>query len=204
MLTKRCCDCRQVKRVELFDINRHARTGRSAECKDCRRQRQARGGYGVCRPRPLAELARQHPDEYQRYREQGRQQLAPDTATAKVWDQARSQALAELARRHRAEWHQHYRQVQAAHPDWTAARASNAATNQQRQAHHAEYLELLAGYAGARRAGPKLVAKITRRAQRLLQLAHPAEYQTLYAAERAKLATPTQQRPAPPQEGQAR
>src|SRR6266508_2011518 len=52
-------------------------------------------------------------------------------------------------------------------------------------AHQQEYLALLAGYAGARRAGPKLVYKITRRAQRLLQLAHPAEYQALYAAERA-------------------
>src|SRR6266542_1267399 len=69
--------------------------------------------------------------------------------------------------------------------------------------HRQEYLALLAGYAGARRAGPKLVYKITRRAQRLLQLAHPAEYQALYAAERAKLATPTQQRPAPPHDGPA-
>jgi hypothetical protein len=76
------------------------------------------------------------------------------------------------------------------------------ATVQQRRAHHTEYLELLRGYAGARRAGPKLVYKIGRRAQRLLQLAHPAEYQALYAAERAKLATPTQ-RAAPPHEGQA-
>src|SRR6266511_3473068 len=175
MLTKRCCDCRQVKRVELFDSNRHARTGRSAECKECRRQRQARGGYGACRNRALWALARRHPAEYQRYRQQARQELAPDTATAKVWDQARGQALAEVSRRYRAEWHQHYQQVRAPHP---------------------EYLELLAGYVGARRAGPKLVAKILRRAQRLLQLAHPAEYQALYAAERAKLDTPVQ-RPAP-------
>jgi hypothetical protein len=195
MLTKRCCDCGQVKRVELFDINRHARTGRSAECKDCRRQRQARGGYGTSRNRALRELARQHPAEYQRYRQQARQELAPDTATAKVWDQARGRALAEVSRRHRAEWHQHYRQIHAAHPDWTAARASNAATSQQRRAHHPEYLALLAGYAGARRAGPKLVAKLARRAERLLQLAHPQEYQALYAAERAKLATPTQRPP---------
>jgi hypothetical protein len=203
MLTKRCCDCRQVKRVELFDINRHARTGRSAECKDCRRQRQARGGYGTSRNRALRELARQHPDEYQRYRQQARQELAPGTATAKVWDQARSRALAEISRRHRAEWQQHYRQVQAAHPTWTAVQASNAATARQRRAHHPEYLELLAGYAGARRAGPRLVAKLARRAERLLQLAHPAEYQDLYAAERAKLDNPAQQRPAPPQGGLA-
>src|SRR6266487_3340381 len=180
MLTKRCCDCRQVKRVELFDINRHARTGRSAECKQCRRQRQARGGYGTSRNRALRELA-------------------PGTATAKVWDQARGRALAEVSRRHRAEWHQHYRQVQAAHPDWTAARAANAATTRQRRAHHPEYLALLAGYAGARRAGPRLVAKLARRAERLLQLAHPAEYQALYAAERAKFGNPAQQRPGPPQ-----
>jgi transposase-like protein len=197
MLTKRCCDCGQVKRVELFDIDRHTRTGRSGQCKDCRRQRQTRSGYAACRNRALRQLARQHPDEYQRYRQQARQQLAPDTATAKVWDQARGRALAELGRRHRAEWHQHYRQVRAAHPDWSAVQASNAATARQRRAHHPEYLELLAGYARARRAGPKLVAKLIRRAQRLLQLAHPQEYQDLYAAERAKLANPAQ----PPQEG---
>jgi hypothetical protein len=190
MLTKRCCDCGQVKRVELFDSNRHARTGRSAQCKDCRRQRQARGGYGTSRNGALGELARQHPAEYERYRQQARLQLAPDTATAKVWDQARSRALAELSRRHRAEWRQHYRQVQAAHPDWDAARARNTATSQHLRAHHPEYLELLAGYADARPAGPKLVAKINRRARRLLQLAHPAEYQALYAAERAKLGNP--------------
>jgi hypothetical protein len=203
MLTKRCCDCRQAKRVELFDRNRHDRTGRSAQCKDCRRQRQARGGYGTSRNRALRELARRHPHEYQRYRQQARLQLAPDTATAKVWDQARGRALAELARRHRAEWHQHYQKVRAAHPDWTGVQASNAATAQQRRAHHPEYLQLLRGYVGARRAGPKLVAKILRRAQRLLQLAHPAEYQALYAAERAKFGNPAQQRPTPPHEGQA-
>jgi hypothetical protein len=201
MLTKRCCDCRQAKLVDLFDINRHARTGRSAECKDCRRQRQARGGYGTSRNRALRELARQHPEEYQRYRQQARRELAPGTASAQVWDQARGHALAEVSRRHRAEWDQHYRQVQAAHPDWTAAQAATAATTRQRRAHHPEYLALLAGYAGARRAGPRLVAKLTRRAERLLQLAHPAEYQALYAAERAKLGNPAQQRPGPPQGG---
>lgn len=203
MLTKRCYDCGQAKRVEAFDINRHARSGRSAQCKDCRRQRQAREGYGTSRNRALRQLARRHPAEYQRYRQQARAELAPDTATAKVWDQARGRALAELSRRHQTEWHQHYQQVQAAHPDWTAVQAANAATARQRHAHHPEYLELLHGYADARRAGPKLVAKILRRAQRLLQLAHPAEYQDLYAAERAKLDNPAQQRPAPPQEGQA-
>jgi hypothetical protein len=200
MLTKRCYDCGQVKRVELFDINRHARTGRSAECKDCRRQRQNRGGYGTARPRALAELARRHPGEYQRYRQQARQALAPDTAPAEVWDRARAFALAELARRHQADWHARYTQLRAAHPDWTHTRAFMVATVQQRHAHRQEYLELLAGYAGARRAGPKLVYKIGRRAQRLLQLAHPAEYQALYAAERAKLGNPTQQ---PPRGGQA-
>jgi hypothetical protein len=203
MLTKRCCDCGQVKRVELFDSNRRSPDGHSAQCKHCRRQRQNRGGYGTARNRALAELARQHPAEYRRYRRQARRQLAPDTATATVWDQARGRALAELARRHRAEWRQHYRQVQAAHPDWSGVHASNAATALQRHAHHPEYLELLAGYAGARPAGPKLVAKILRRAQRLLQLAHPQEYQALYTAERAKLANPTQQQPAPPQAVQA-
>ena len=204
MLTKRCCDCRQVKRVELFDLDPKRSAGRSAQCKNCRRQRQARGGYGTSRNRALAELARRHPDEYQHYRQQARRELAPNTATARVWHQARGRALAELARRHRAEWHQHYRQVRAAHPDWTAVQAANAATARQRRAHHPEYLDLLHSYAGARRAGPKLVAKILRRAQRLLQLAHPQEYQALYAAERAKFDTPAQQRPAPPQEGLAR
>ena len=203
MLTKRCYDCGQVKRVELFDLDRKRSAGRSAQCKDCRRQRQNRGGYGTARPRALAELARRHPQEYQRYREQARQQLAPDTAGAEVWDHARGRALAELARRHQPEWHQRYTQLRAAHPDWLPARAFMVATTQQRRAHRQEYLALLAGYAGARRAGPKLVYKITRRAQRLLQLAHPAEYQALYAAERAKLATPTQQRPAPPHDGPA-
>jgi hypothetical protein len=202
VLIKRCCDCRQVKRVELFDINRHARTGRSAQCKDCRRQRQNRGGYGTARPRALAELARRHPDQYQRYRQQARQQLAPDTAGAQVWDQARGRALAELARRHQPEWHQRYTQLRAAHPDWLRARAFMVATTQQRRAHRQEYLALLRGYAGARRAGPRLVDKIGRRAQRLLQLAHPAEYQALYAAERAKLGNPVRP-PAPPHEGLA-
>ncbi len=202
MLTKRCYDCGRVKRVELFDLDRKRSAGRSAQCKDCRRQRQNRGGYGTCRPRALAELARRHPDQYQRYRQQARQQLAPDTAGAEVWDQARGRALAELARRHQADWHARYRQLRADHPDWPTPRAFMVATTQQRRAHHAEYLALLAGYAGARRAGPKLVYKITRRAQRLLQLAHPHEYQALYAAERAKLGNPIQ-RPAPPREGAA-
>ena len=118
---------------------------------------------------------------------QARLELAPGTAAAKVWDQARSRALAELARRHRAEWHQHYQQVRAAHPTWTAVRARNAATGQQLRAHQQEYLELLGGYVGAKPAGPRLVYRIGRRAQRLLQLAHFQEYQALYAAGRAKI-----------------
>jgi hypothetical protein len=202
MLTKRCYDCGQVKRVELFDIDRKRSGGRSSQCKACRRQRQNRGGYGICRPRALAELVGRYPDEYDRYREQARGELAPDSARAEVWDQARGRALAELARRHQADWHQHYQQVRAAHPDWTHARMFNAATNQQRRAHHPEYLELLGGYAGARPAGKRLVYKISRRAQRLLQLAHPQEYQALYAAERAKLGNPVQQ-PLPSHEGPA-
>src|SRR6266571_4802574 len=123
MLTKRCYDCGQVKRVELFDIERKNRTGLSSACKDCRRQRQARGGYGTCRNRALAELARRHPQEYQRYRQQARQQLAPDTAGARVWYQARARALAELARRHQADWHARYTQLRTAHPDWPPPRA---------------------------------------------------------------------------------
>jgi len=204
MLTKRCWDCGQAKRVELFDIARGRRDGRSTQCKDCRRQRQARGGYATSRNRALHQLARQHPAEYQRYRQQARLQLAPGTATATVWNQARRRALAEVARRHQAEWHQHYQQLQAAHPTWSAVQASKVTSGRQLRAHHHEYLELLAGYAAARPAGPKLIAKILRRAQRLLQLAHPAEYEELYAAERAKLDTPTQQQPRPPQGGQPR
>jgi hypothetical protein len=64
------------------------------------------------------------------------------------------------------------------------------ATNQHRRAHHDQYVALLAAYAGATPAGPRLVYKIGRRAQRLLQLAHPEEYQALYAAERAKIGNP--------------
>ncbi len=114
--------------------------GRSTQCKACRRQRQNRGGYGTCRNRALAELARRHHFEYQHYREQARLELAPDTATAEVWDQARGRALAEVSRRHRAEWHQHYQQVRAAHPDWPRARALNAATIQQRRVQEYEAL----------------------------------------------------------------
>ena len=74
------------------------------------------------------------------------------------------------------------------------------ATAQQRHAHRGEFLELLTGYAGARLAGPRLVAKMIRRAQRRLQLAHPEEYQPLYAAERAKIGNPVP-RPEPHQAG---
>jgi hypothetical protein len=202
MLTKRCYDCGQVKRVELFDTDRKRRDQRSAQCKACRRQRQARGGYGTARNRALATLARQHPDEYERYRQQARIELASDTAPAQVWDQARGRALAEISRRHQADWQRRFQQARAAHPDWTHARVFYVATNQHRRAHRQELLALLASYAGARPAGARLVYKIGRRAQRLLQLAHPAEYQALYAAERAKLGNPVQP-PGPPQEGPA-
>jgi hypothetical protein len=72
------------------------------------------------------------------------------------------------------------------------------ATNQHRRAHHDQYVALLAAYAGAKPAGPRLVYKIGRRALRLLQLAHPEEYQALYAAERAKLGNPVRGREALP------
>jgi hypothetical protein len=191
MRTKRCCDCGQVKRIELFDLDRHRNGGHAAYCKACRRQRQTRGGYGACRNRALWDLAARYPNEYQRYRQQARRELAPDTVPVQVMDRARGRTLAELSKRHRAEWHQRYQQLRAAHPDWTHARAFAVATIQQRRAHRQEYLELLAGYAGARLAGPKLAGQITRRAQRLLQLAHPEEYQALYAAERARVGNPS-------------
>lgn len=203
MRTKRCYDCRQFKRVELFDIDRHRPSdGCSAQCKACRRQRQNRGGYGICRNRALVEPAARHPDQYRRYREQARAELAPDTAPVQVWDRARALALAELSRRHHAELHQRYQQLRAAHPTWSSGRVLCEATNQQRRARHAEFRELLTGYAGARLAGRRLVNKMTRRAQRLLQLAYPEEYHALYAAERAKIGNPVQQQPAAPQAGQ--
>ncbi len=196
MRTKWCYDCRQYQRVELFDLDRHrGGDGRSAQCKACRRQRQNRGGYAACRNRALVELAARYPDEYQRYREQARRELAPDTAPAQVWDRARARALAELSRRHQAEWHQRYQQLRAAHPTWPSGRVFAVATNQQRRTHRQEFLELLTGYASARLAGAKLVYKLTRRAHRRLQLAHPEQYQALYAAERAKIGNPIQ----PPQ-----
>jgi hypothetical protein len=198
MLTKVCCDCRQAKRVELFDLDRKRGAERSAQCKACRRQRQNRGGYGTCRNRALAELAGRHPHEYNHYREQARIELAPNSAPAKVWDQARGRALAELARGHQADWQHHYQQVRAAHPDWPTRRIICVATNQYRRAHHDQYVALLASYAGATPAGPRLVYKIGRRALRLLQLAHFEEYQALYAAERAKLGNPVRGREALP------
>ena len=198
MLTKVCCDCRQAKRVELFDIDRGRSDGRSTQCKACRRQRQNRGGYATCRPRALAELVGRYPDEYDRYREQARGELAPDSAPAEVWDQARGRALAELARRHQADWQRRHQQLRAAHPDWPAGRAFCVATNQCRRAYHDEFVALLASYAGAKPAGPSLVYKISRRAQRLLQLAHFREYEALYAAERAKIGNPVRAREALP------
>jgi len=117
MRNKWCSDCRQFKRVELFDIDRHRRSdGRSSRCKACRRQRQNRGGYAACRNRALVGLAGRYSDEYQRYRQQARLELAPDTAPVEIWDRARGRALAELSRRHRAEWHQRYQQLREAHP----------------------------------------------------------------------------------------
>ncbi len=154
MLTKRCYDCCQAKRVELFDFDRKRPDGRSTQCKACRRQRQNRGGYGTCRPR------------------------------------ARGRALAELARRDDGGWRRRFQQLRTAHPDWPPGRAFCVATNQYRRAHRDEYRELLASYAGAKPAGHKLVYKISCRAQRLLQLAHPEEYLALYAAERARIGNP--------------
>ncbi len=194
MLTKRCCDCRLAKRVEMFDIDRKRSEGRSAQCKDCRRQRQNRGGYSNCRSRALAALARRHPEEYDHHREKARIELAPGSAPATVWDRARSFALAEIARRHPDDWHRRYQQVCAAHPDWDKGRRYCVATNQYRRAHRDELTELIGSYAGAKPAGPRLVYKIGRRAQRLLQLAHPKEYEALYAAERAKVGNPVRRR----------
>jgi hypothetical protein len=199
MLTKVCCDCRQAKRVELFDLDRKRDCGRSAQCKACRRQRQNRGGYATCRNRALAQLAGRHPHEYDHHREQARVELAPDSAPAQVWDQARGRALAELARRHQADWQHHYQQVRAAHPDWPTGKSFFAATNLHRRAHHDQYVALLGAYAGAKPAGPRLVYRIGRCAQRLLQLAHPQGYQALYAAERAKLGNPVRPRETLPQ-----
>jgi hypothetical protein len=150
MLTKRCCDCRQAKRVELFDIDSRKVRGRSAQCKECRRQRQTRGGYST----------------------------------------SRNRALAELARRHQVDWHRYCQQLCAAHPDWPTGKIFLVATHQHRRAHRTEILELMAAHAGARPAGPGLLAKINRPALRLLQLAHPEEYQALYAAERARISSP--------------
>ena len=190
MLTKRCYDCCQAKRVELFDFDRKRPDGRSTQCKACRRQRQNRGGYGTCRPRALAALATRYPDEYDDYREKARLELAPDSARAEVWDQARGRALAELARRDDGGWRRRFQQLRTAHPDWPQGRVFCVATNQYRRAHRDEYRELLASYAGAKPAGHKLVYKISCRAQRLLQLAHPEEYLALYAAERARIGNP--------------
>ncbi len=173
MLTKVCCDCRQAKRVELFDIDRGRGDGRSTQCKACRRQRQ-------------------------NHREQARLELAPDSAPAEVWDQARGRALAELSHRHQADWQRRFQQARAAHPDWPAGRAFLVATNQCRRAHRDDFVALLATYAGAKPAGPRLVYKIIGRAQRLLQLAHLQEYEALYAAERAKIGNPVRARAALP------
>lgn len=41
-----------------------------------------------------------------------------------------------------------------------------------------------------------MVARICQRAKRLLQLAHPKEFEALYAAERAKIGNPLKQAPS--------
>jgi hypothetical protein len=148
--TKRCSNCRQAKRVELFDLDPKRSHGRSSYCKDCRRQRQNRNGYAACRNRALRELARRHPGEYDRYREQARLELAPHGAPAEVWAKARGPALAELARRHQAEWNRRFQQLRAAHPTWTHGRVLGVTSTQHRHAHRMELLELLASYAGAK------------------------------------------------------
>jgi hypothetical protein len=192
-LTKACSDCRQAMRVELFDIYRKQDTRRSSQCKACRRKRQNRGRYSTCRNRALAVLADRYPDEYDRCRAQARRELAPDSAPAEAWDYARGRAFAELTRRHQADWQRRLRRIRAAHPDWAWGRVSCVVTNEQRRAHRQELLELMAKYAGAQPAGPRLVYKIYRRALRLLQLAHPEEFEALYAGERAKIGNPMKQ-----------
>ena len=194
MLTKRCYDCRQVKPLERFDRYPRSPDGRSAECIDCRRRRQAAAGYATARSRALGTLARRYPDEYRRYRQQVRAELAPHTATAETWHQARGWALGELYRRHRAEWHRWHRQLRAAHPDWTPKQLRNQTMSWHLRAHHGEFLELLRGRVGGQPAGPAIQARLTHRAWRRLQLAHPGEYQALYAAERAKLGDPVRPR----------
>jgi hypothetical protein len=138
-------------------------------------------------------LARRHWWEYQRYREQARRQVAPGSASVEVWDRARAQAMAEFGDRYRAEWHRRYRQLRAAHPELSPHLAAHAASNRVRAAHRRELTELTARYAAATPAGRKLVSKITARAWRQLQLAHPEEFRALYAIARAQLGnTPTE------------
>jgi hypothetical protein len=99
MLTKRCCDCRQAKRVELFDIDSRKVGGRSAQYKDCRRQRQNRGGYSTSRNRALAELARRHRADRQHHCQQVRA-AHPDWLTPTIVCVATNQHR----RAHRAEF----------------------------------------------------------------------------------------------------
>ena len=96
-----------------------------------------------------------------------------------------------------------HRQLAAAHPDWTPFQLRNATMSRHLRAHHGEFLALLRRRVGVRPAGGGTQSKLTRRAWRRLQLAHPAEYQALYEAERAKLGNPTGQ-PAPSRKGSGR
>jgi hypothetical protein len=86
---KQCSSCGLVKPVVRFDAQAKG-DGRAAECTECRRRRQVRAGYAACRNRALQKLARRHRGEYQRYREQARRELAPDSAPAHVWAKARA------------------------------------------------------------------------------------------------------------------
>jgi hypothetical protein len=178
---KRCSACHATKPLGQFDIDRHRSGGRSSQCKTCRQRRQASGGYDLCRKRALAMLARLYPGQYRRCLEVARRQLAPGSAPRPVWTRAHAKALRELARRHRAD--------RNGRTPWRL-----------KAAFRAEYVQLLAGYAGARPASPALNQRIARHARRQLQLAHPVEFHLLYAAERARVGNPIDRLvpPAPP------
>ena len=73
---KRCTHCGVVKPLEDFTPNASRTDGRQSWCKDCasenkRLRRAAPGGLDYdrawtrARQRALAELARQHPEEYE-------------------------------------------------------------------------------------------------------------------------------------------
>jgi len=168
---KRCSACHANKPLGQFDIDRHRSGGRSSQRKTCRQRRQASGGYDLCRKWALAMLARLYPDQYRRCLEVARRQLAPGSAPRPVWNRAHAKALRELARRHRADRN-----------GWTLWRL--------KAAFREEYVELMAGYVGARSASPALNQRIARHARRQLQLAHPVEFHLLYAGERARVGNP--------------